>query len=165
MLFGVDGVIKVVAVLIIVLITAGGLWHITSLKANLAVAEENTKKMTAAVEQQQAAITALKADQESIQRLNRELNAVVVNQKKDIKSLEDRFKVGADGKSRDLGKIATEKTVSVEKAVNRGTKNAMRCLEIASGSPLTESEKNANTRETINKECPSLANPNYNPNK
>jgi hypothetical protein len=38
---------------------------------------------------------------------------------------------------------------------------ANRCIEIATGSPLTESEINATKKSQINGECPSLANPNY----
>ena len=38
---------------------------------------------------------------------------------------------------------------------------ALRCVEISSGSPLTESEINATKKSEINRECPSIANPNY----
>jgi len=36
-------------------------------------------------------------------------------------------------------------------------------LELATGAPLTEAEKNAKLPSEINKECPSLANPSYKP--
>ena len=39
----------------------------------------------------------------------------------------------------------------------------MRCVEIASGAPLTEKEKTATKKSEINSECPSIANPNYVP--
>jgi hypothetical protein len=77
--------------------------------------------------------------------------------------LRDRFNANAKGEKRDWGKAAAEKPAQVERAVNRGTVNALRCLEIASGAPLTEAEKNATKPEEINKECPSIANPNYRP--
>ena len=40
---------------------------------------------------------------------------------------------------------------------------AKRCVEIASGAPLTEAEINATKKSEINPECPALANPNYEP--
>ena len=62
-----------------------------------------------------------------------------------------------------LGKLAIEKTKVIEKIVNKGGENASRCIEIASGSPLTEKEKNATKKSEINPECPSIANPKYIP--
>ena len=41
--------------------------------------------------------------------------------------------------------------------------NAVRCVEIAMNSPLTEKEQNATKKSEINSECPSIANPNYIP--
>ena len=41
--------------------------------------------------------------------------------------------------------------------------NANRCMEIASGSPLTEEELAATKKSQTNTECPRLANPNYVP--
>jgi len=41
----------------------------------------------------------------------------------------------------------------------------MRCIELASGAPLNEKEKNAKTPTEANRECPALINPAYsNPN-
>jgi len=45
--------------------------------------------------------------------------------------------------------------------MNVATRNAMRCLEIASGAPRTQAELAAKNSSEINKECPALANPNY----
>jgi hypothetical protein len=45
--------------------------------------------------------------------------------------------------------------------MNKGSVNAQRCIEIASGAELTEKEKNATKKSEINSECPSIANPNF----
>jgi hypothetical protein len=45
--------------------------------------------------------------------------------------------------------------------INKGSANATRCIEIASGAELTENEKNATKKSEINPECPSIANPSY----
>ena len=49
----------------------------------------------------------------------------------------------------------------VEKLVNRGTRNALRCMELAAGAPLTEAEKAAKTPMEANRECPSLIDSDY----
>ena len=63
----------------------------------------------------------------------------------------------------EIGKLAEKKPELVEAAINKGADNAARCFEILSGSPLTEAEKAATKKSEINSECPSIANPSYNP--
>ncbi len=156
-------IIKAIVALVITIVIAGGLWYVTGLRADLAVSQENTRKMTEAVQQQQETIKQIQADQQKIKDINNELNTTIKLQNKDLDNLKDRFTTSKDGSKRDFGKAAAAKPKSLETAVNRGTVNAMRCLEIASGAPLTDAEKNAKLPSEINKECPSLANPNYKP--
>ena len=160
---GITAVIRILAILVIVVIGAAGIWYVTGLRADLAVSQENTKKMSDAVELQKQVIQQMQADQKKIQKLNQDLINTVESQKRDIQSLADRFSTNADGSKRDLGEIAVQKPASIERAINKGTKNALRCIEIASGAPLTEQEKNATKADEINKECPALANPRYKP--
>ena len=155
------GTIRMIATVVIVVIVAAGLWIISGLRADLAVSQENTRKMEQAVETQQALITRMQADQAEIRAINSELGRVIRDQDRDLDSLRDRFDRTATGERRDFGAAAAAKPASLERAVNRGTVNAMRCLEIASGAPLTETEKNATKPSEINRECPALANPNY----
>ena len=162
-MFPIGAVIKAVVALVIVLVVVFGLWYVTGLRADLAVSQENEKKMFAAVEQQQETIAQIQAEQRQISKLNLELSDTIKKQNKDLQSLNDRFTTSANGQPRDFGAMAAAKPKSIERAINTGTINAMRCLEIASGAPLTEKEKNAKLPSEINKECPSLANPNYIP--
>jgi hypothetical protein len=162
-MFGIGGAIKAIVALVIVLIVAGGGYFLINLKADLAIAQENSKKLEEGVRLQQEAMAQMKVDQEKIKELNSELNTTIKLQNKDMENLKDRFTVNAAGEKRDFGKTAAAKPTSLERAVNRGTVNALRCLEIASGAPLTEAEKNATKPSEINRECPSLANPNYKP--
>ena len=162
-MFGSTAVIKIVAALAIVMIVAGGLWYITGLRADLAISEENSKKLIDGIAQQQAAIESIQADQARIRSLNNELTATVKAQNKDLTSLRDRFNTAANGDSRDFGALAAVKPAAIERAVNAGTANALRCFELASGAPLTDKEKNAKLPTEINKECPALANPGYKP--
>ena len=162
-MFGAGGAIKMIAMLMIVCIVAGGLYYVSNLQANLAISRENSKKLEDGLEQQQMLISKIQAEQKQIKEINNQLNETIKNQTKDTDALKNRFSEGSDGKSRDIGDLAVKKPESIQRAINKGTINALRCLEIASGAPLTEEEKNANTPSTINKECPSLANPNYDP--
>lgn len=162
-MFGIGGAIKAIVALVIVLIVAAGGYFLINLKADLAIAQENSRKLEEGVRLQQETMAQMKADQEKIKELNNELNTTIKLQNKDMENLKDRFTVNAAGEKRDFGKTAAAKPTSLERAVNRGTVNALRCLEIASGAPLTEAEKNATKPSEINRECPSLANPNYKP--
>ena len=85
--------------------------------------------------------------------------SLLKNLQKDFEDLDKRF----TKKNRDIGKIAEKKPEAFEKILNNAGKNANRCMEIASGSPLTDEEKNATRKSQINPECPSIANPNYVP--
>ncbi len=160
---GTTAAIRMIAVLIIVAICAAGLWYVTGLRADLAISEQNSKKLTDAVEQQEAAISQMRQEQQQIRDANNQLNTTIQLQNKDLTNLQDRFTQNAAGEKRDFGKTAAARPEALERAVNRGTQNALRCLEIASGSPLTESEKAASKPSEINRECPAIANPNYKP--
>jgi TolA-binding protein len=161
MLFGGGAAIKVVATLAIVIIVAGGLWYVTGLRADLAVSEMNNKTLKDGIEQQQRLIEQMQKDVAQIQEINSSLAQEADRQRAEVRDLVDRFNVNARGESRDFGAIAAARPGVVERLVNRGTANAMRCLAIASGAPHTEAELAAKTSSEVNRECPSLANPNF----
>jgi TolA-binding protein len=161
MLFGGGAAIKVVATLAIVVIIAGGLWYVTGLRADLAVSEMNNKTLKDGIEQQQRLIEQMQRDVAQIQEINSSLAQEADRQRAEVRDLVDRFNVNARGESRDFGAIAAARPGVVERLVNRGTANAMRCLAIASGAPHTTAELAAKTSSEVNRECPSLANPNF----
>jgi TolA-binding protein len=163
MLFGGGAAIKVVATLAIVVIVTGGLWYVTGLRADLAVSEMNNKTLKDGIEQQQRLIEQMQRDVAQIQEINSSLAQEADRQRAEVRDLVDRFNVNARGESRDFGAIAAARPGVVERLVNRGTANAMRCLAIASGAPHTAAELAAKTSSEINRECPSLANPSYTP--
>jgi uncharacterized protein HemX len=163
MFLGTTAAVRTIAILIIVAIVASGIWYVTGLRADLAVSQENANKLTDAIGRQETAIAQLRQEQQQIRDINSQLNTTIQLQNKDLTNLQDRFTQNAAGQKRDFAKSAAARPEALERAVNRGTVNALRCLEIASGSPLTEAEKAAAKPSEINRECPSLANPNYNP--
>ena len=77
----------------------------------------------------------------------------------ELNDLDKRFTKG----DRDIGKTAIAKDKVIQRIINKASAAALRCVEISSGSPLTEKEINATKKSEINRECPSIANPNYIP--
>lgn len=151
------GSIKYVAILLIVVAIGSSFWYISNLQANLAVAQQNEEKLQNAITDQQAVIEQMKVDLEAIEAANKDLNSKVEAARRDADDLAEKFN------KRDFGALSYAKPEVAEKLVNRGTSNVNRCLEIASGAPLTEQELNAVKADEINRECPSIANPNYKP--
>jgi hypothetical protein len=157
------GTVKLFLVAVIVIFIGMGFWYVTNLKADLAIAKENSKKLEAAVGQQQAVIDKAYQDIEEIRSINGALKDEAERQAAELKALNDKFSVNAKGEKRDFGAIAKEKPKAIQRLINRGTDNVIRCLQIASGAELTEKEINAKTASEANPECPTLANPNYKP--
>jgi len=96
-------------------------------------------------------------DFKAISAANDELRALNSTLKQEFEYLDKRF--NKDG--RDIGQLAVRKPDAIQRIITGGSKNAMRCVEIAMGSPLTDKEKTATKKSEINTECPSLANPAY----
>ena len=160
-MFGIGASVKAIVVLLIVAIVAAGGWYVMNLKADLAISEENSKRLQEGVREQQALMKQMAEDIAKIQDINRELAEQTTKHRAEVDALSRKFSQDAKGQPRDFGQFAKEKPELVERLVNRGTKNAMRCLEIASGAPRTSEELAAKSATEINKECPAIANPNY----
>ena len=109
----------------------------------------------------------LKTNQVKLETAVSENNKVIEQQTKDLKQIrstlsnleEEKKKLQADrdGLSKklskhDIGELAEKKPGLVEKIINKASDSAARCMEIASGSPLTEEELNGKP----NRECPSF---------
>lgn len=154
---------KIIAMVVLVLSLLGGVYYVSELKADLAVSQQNEQKLTEAVSAQKSLMESMKKDFSEIQQNNKELQEQAQKHAEEVKELTDKFNVNAKGEARDFGAIASAKPRLIERLINRGTDNAMRCIEIVTGSPLTEKELNAKTSSEINRECPSIANPNYIP--
>jgi chromosome segregation ATPase len=133
--------------------------YVMKLQRDNAILKENAIKLESAVAEQQTLIENQKKDFAEILAANQKMNELVTALKNDLDNLDKRFNKG----KRDVGKLAIERTKVIEKILNKGSVNAKRCVEIASGAELTENERNATKKSEINSECPSIANPNYIP--
>ena len=147
--------IAMVAILITGIGAAG--MYVMKLRSDNAILKVNQIKLESAVADQKQLIENQKKDFEEILKSNQEMNKLIGALKKDLDDLDKRF----NKKNRDFGKLAIEKTKVIERIMNKGSVNAQRCIEIASGAELTEKEKNATKKSEINPECPSIANPSY----
>ena len=146
-----------IGIIITTVLGAGA--YVMKLQRDNTILKENAVKLESAISEQKQVIENQKKDFAEILEANKKINELVNNLKKDLDDLDKRF----SKKDRDIGKLAIERTGAIERVINKGSANATRCIEIASGSPLTEKEKNATKKSEINPECPSIANPAYIP--
>lgn len=103
------------------------------------------------------------AKDEETQSIRRDLDSMVKSQKKlseeikaassNVNNLEKKFTQNKQGEPRNIRSDALSKPAAIENAINRGTRDALRCGEITTGSPLTANEKSGKVTNTI---CPDL---------
>ena len=153
------GSLKNAMVAILITGIAGAGMYVMKLRSDNAILKANQVKLESAVADQKHLIENQQKDFKEILAANKKMNELVSVLKKALEDLDKRF----NKKNRDVGKLAIAKTKAIERITNNGSKNANRCIEIASGAELTEAEKNATKKSEINTECPSIANPNYVP--
>ncbi len=148
--------------LVFFLLSAGmagaGYWYYNDTQERIAILNENNAKLETAVQTNEQALEAQRASFAAMQIENERLNA-------QFKDISDRNRALENRLSRhDIGASMLAKPSLAEKVLNGGSANALRCIEIASGSPLTEKELSATKPSEINPECWRDANPNFNPN-
>jgi chromosome segregation ATPase len=153
------GSLKIAMVAILITGIAGAGMYVMKLRSDNAILKANQLKLESAIADQKTLIENQKKDFESILTANKEMNDLIGKLKTDFADLDKRF----NKKNRDVGLLAIQKTKSIQRITNSASNKANRCIEIASGSPLTEKEINATKKSEINTECPSIANPNYIP--
>ena len=138
--------IKIILALVLLAGAGGGYLYVNKLQKDNAILKTNQIKLETAVaesnqviEQQSKDLKKIRSTLEKVEELNDKLQA-------DKDSLNKRL-----GKH-DIGNLAENKPGLVEKIINKASDSAARCVEIASGSQLTEEELNG----TPNRECPSF---------
>ena len=138
--------LKIGLVLVILAGAGGGYLYINKLQKDNATLKSNQIKLESAVEDQKAVIESQAEDFKKIRSTLTKLEEENAKLLKDKQDLANRL-----GKH-DIGNLAENKPGLVERIINGASKSAARCVEIASGSPLTEEELNG----TPNRECPSF---------
>lgn len=134
---------------------AGFYWYYQDSQKRIMTLMANQAKLETAVQIQEQTI---KQQQEDMVRQAETLQ--IVNEQYD-KAQRENQRLSDKLSKHDLGHLAEKKPGLIENTINRASKNAARCFEILSGSPLTDAELAATKKSEINDECPSIANPNY----
>lgn len=145
------GFIASKAMLFVVLaaVGSGGYFYVQSLRHQLQAAVEVQQKLEDSIKAKDLVMEKMREDIEKIRKINVELNTKFASAQKDVSELEKKFR-DAQGKQRDFAKAASEQPKAVQDRINRGTKYALRCNEIATGSPLKpEDDKNNICQELI----------------
>ena len=151
---------KLALVMFVLMCAMGGgaYWYYNDTQEKIKILTQNNAKLESAVETNEQALAAQTAAFESMQKQNAKLQAEWTEINNRNRSLENRLS------RHDIGAAGVAKPSLTEKVLNNATKNAQRCLEIFSGSPLTEKELSATKPSEINNECWRTANPNFDPN-
>ena len=138
--------IRLALILIILASAGGGYWYVQKLQKDNAILKANQVKLETAVAESNQVIEQQSKDLKKIRSTLKEVEELNDRLQEDKNSLNKRL-----GKH-DIGNLAENKPGLVEKIINKASDSAARCVEIASGSPLTEEELNG----TPNRECPSF---------
>ena len=153
------GSIRLIFTVLIISGIAGAGMYVMKLRSDNVILKANQIQLETAIAEQNEVLEQQKEDFEAIMESNKKLNVLINTFKKDLEDLDKRF----TKKNRDIGKLAINRTEAIERIINKGSANAQRCVELASGAEHTEKELKATLKSEINPECPSLANPNYVP--
>lgn len=133
----------------------GCVWYFKWSQAEIKVLNENNTKLTIAVTTQKETIAAQQKDavlkNDVLTQTNEDFQAA----RKENNALRGRLS------KHNIGYLASSKPKTVGKILSNASNNAERCFEILTGSPLTADEKAATKPSKVNRECPSLANPNF----
>jgi len=138
--------IKLVLAIIVMIGAGGGYLYVNKLQKDNATLKTNQIKLESAVEDNNKVI------EQQIEDINKIRNTLEVVEQEKKKLEKDKDDLNKRLGKHDIGNLAENKPGLVEKIINKASKNAQRCVEIASGSPLTEEELNG----TPNRECPSF---------
>ena len=138
--------IKLILMLIMLAGAGGGYLYVKKLQKDNAILKVNQIKLETAVEDNNQVIEQQTADLKKIR------STLEVIYEKNRKLQEDKDKLSDRLGKHDIGNLAEKKPGLVEKIINKASDSAVRCMEIASGSPLTEEELNGSP----NRECPSF---------
>jgi chromosome segregation ATPase len=153
------GYIKMAMTMVLIAGIAGAAIYVNKLRSDNAILKANQVELERSIGEQTKLLEQQKKDFDAIMESNKKLNILINTFKKDLDELDKRF----NKKKRDVGKLAIERSQSVERVINKGSAEATRCVELASGAERTEEELKATRKSQINTMCPSLANPNYVP--
>ena len=136
-------------------VIGGCVWYFKWSQAEIQVLRDNNLKLTISVKQNEETIKVLTKDAMLVGESVLQVSTQFESARKENNVLRQKLA------EHDIGFLAASKPRLIKKVVNKGTADVGRCMEILSGSPLTEKEKNATKKSQTNSSCSDLANPKY----
>lgn len=143
--------LKIIIIVVLASLAGGGYLYFKNVQAQLALAIENQKQLEAVVESQNMAMEQQKQDVELMRTLSNQISTEFNRSNQQVQDLRERFTQSANGQPRNLAETAFREPTMIEERINRGTRFALRCNEILTGSPVKETDADNNI-------CPNLVN-------
>jgi hypothetical protein len=138
--------IKIAIAAILISIVSGGYFYIQALEGKLEAAAEVQQRMEGVINQQKLVMERNAADLKKMQTINAEVAAEATKAQREVSVLNNKLTK--------LDEVVTKAPpTQTEIKINRGTKDALRCNEIVTGSPLTTNEISGKIKNNI---CPDL---------
>ena len=156
---------KYLILLVLLMSVVGGAYfYYTSTQAKLQEQAAAIAVQGIQIAQQEKVLEQKEADNKQQQELVHRIAKEFRESRNQVEDLRSKFnKTSNLVGQRDIGVLAISKPAPIEKIINKGTSNAQRCVEIASGASRTEQELSATKNSEINNACPDIANPSYIP--
>jgi len=153
------GKIKMLLILTVVIGAVGfGAWkYYQYTQEQIRIYAVNAATAELAQQQAEAAIESIKRDMVEIQAQFTKVTSQFEVAQGRVDALENKLS------EHEIGNLAQKKPKLIEKIVDKGTKDVLRCYEILTGSPLTEDEIAVTKKSKANTTCSDVANPNYRP--
>jgi hypothetical protein len=137
--------IKIAIAAILFSIFSGGYFYIQALEGKLEAAAEVQQRMEGVIEQQKMVLEQNQKDIEQMKDINTKISEIAQTAQQESNDIRNKF-------SRFNG-IAKNNPSEAEMRINRGTRDALRCNEIVTGSRLTADEISGKIQNNI---CPEL---------
>ena len=111
--------VKLILMLVALGVAGGGFMYVKNLQANLALSEANNLVLEGGIEEQKKLMAQQAQDFEAQKKIYEDTQKKNAQLEKDLKFVKTRFKkTNADGKVRDLGDLANNRPLTVERILN-----------------------------------------------
>lgn len=139
-------------------ITVGFAWYTNRLESkldqaqqDLIVSQHNEVTLKEALETQGETLKTKELEHVAVIKLSSDIMSIAKAQAHEVKGLNDKLNIKANGQSRDLGELARAKPQVVQGIINRATDDVNRCFEILTGASVKEGEVNNECKDLINR--------------
>jgi len=139
--------IKIAIAAILFSVISGGYFYIEALQGKLEAAAEVQQRLEGVINQQKLVMERNAADLRKMQTINAEVAEKAGKAEREVAALSSKLSK--------LDEVVVTKAppTQTEIKINRGTKDALRCNELVTGSPLTADELSGKIKNNI---CPEL---------